>query len=133
MKENAEKARALDTAEIHKQLNESSEQMFRLRFQMSMGQADGLKKLRLMRKERARMLTVLRERELNPDNPAPVKATKASKAAKAKTKTKEAKPGRAAGTPKAARAPKAAAKPAAKPAVKKPAAKKAPAKKASKG
>jgi large subunit ribosomal protein L29 len=129
MKENAEKARALDTAEIHKQLNESSEQMFRLRFQMSMGQADGLKKLRLMRKERARMLTVLRERELNPDHAAPVKATKASKAAKAKTKTKEAKPGRAAGTPKAARAPKAAAKPA----VKKPAAKKAPAKKASKG
>jgi large subunit ribosomal protein L29 len=131
MKENAEKARALDTAEIHKQLNESSEQMFRLRFQMSMGQADGLKKLRLMRKERARMLTVLRERELNPDNAAPVKATKASKAAKSKTKV--AKPGRAAGTPKAARAPKAAAKPAAKPAVKKPAAKKAPAKKASKG
>jgi large subunit ribosomal protein L29 len=126
MKENAEKARALDTAEIHKQLNESSEQMFRLRFQMSMGQADGLKKLRLMRKERARMLTVLRERELNPDHAAPVKPTKASKA---KAKAKEAKPGRASGTPKAARTPKAAAKPA----VKKPAAKKAPAKKASKG
>ncbi len=132
MKENAEKARALDTAEIHKQLNESAEQMFRLRFQMSMGQADGLKKLRLMRKERARMLTVLRERELNPDQAAPVKPTKASKA---KSKTKEAKPGRAAGTPKAARTPKAAGTPkaAAKPAVKKPAAKKAPAKKASKG
>jgi large subunit ribosomal protein L29 len=132
MKENAEKARALDTAEIHKQLNESAEQMFRLRFQMSMGQADGLKKLRLMRKERARMLTVLRERELNPDNAAPVKPTKASKAAKAKSK--EAKPGRAAGTPKAARTPKTSAKPPVKkPAVKKPAAKKAPAKKASKG
>ena len=46
---------------------EIAEQMFRLRFQMSMGQTDGLKKLRTLRKERARMLTVLRERELNPE------------------------------------------------------------------
>ena len=63
------------------------EQMFRLRFQMSMGQTDGLKKLRKLRKERARMLTVLRERELGQAvTPAakPVKATKA--AAKAEVK-----------------------------------------------
>jgi large subunit ribosomal protein L29 len=40
------------------------EQMFRLRFQMSMGQMDGLKKVRAMRKDRARILTILREREL---------------------------------------------------------------------
>ena len=38
--------------------------MFRLRFQMWMGQTDGLKKLRQMRKDRARMLTMLREREI---------------------------------------------------------------------
>jgi large subunit ribosomal protein L29 len=63
MKENADKARALDTAEIGKQLRESKEQMFRLRFQMSMGQMEGVKKVRALRKERARMLTVLRERE----------------------------------------------------------------------
>ncbi len=63
MKENADKARGLDTAEIQKQLRDSAEQMFRLRFQMSMGQMDGLKKFRLLKKERARMLTVLRERE----------------------------------------------------------------------
>lgn len=63
MKENADKARALDTPEIQKQLRESAEQMFRLRFQLRMGQTDGLKKLRALRKERARMLTVLRERE----------------------------------------------------------------------
>ena len=64
MKENADKARALDKAEIEKQLRDSKDQMFRLRFQMSMGQMEGLKKVRSMRKERARMLTVLREREL---------------------------------------------------------------------
>ena len=64
MKENADKARALDKAEIDKQLREGRDQMFRLRFQMSMGQMEGLKKVRSLRKERARMLTVLREREL---------------------------------------------------------------------
>jgi large subunit ribosomal protein L29 len=40
------------------------EQMFRLRFQLSMGQTDGVKKVRELRKDRARMLTALREREL---------------------------------------------------------------------
>jgi large subunit ribosomal protein L29 len=64
MKENADKARALDKAEIQKQLRENDEQIFRLRFHMSMGQMDGLKKIRALKKSRARMLTVLREREL---------------------------------------------------------------------
>jgi len=64
MKENADKARGLDALEIAKQLREGAEQIFRIRFQMRMGQADGLKKLRLLRKERARMLTVQHEREL---------------------------------------------------------------------
>jgi len=64
MKENADKARALTEGEIEKQLRDGTEQMFRLRFQMSMGQMDGLKKVRALKKERARMLTVLREREL---------------------------------------------------------------------
>jgi large subunit ribosomal protein L29 len=108
MKVNADKARGLDAAEITKQLREASEQMFRLRFQLSMGQADGLTKLRNLRKERARMLTIQRERELGKaDTPAakPVKAKKV--AAKAPVKKVAMK--------KAA-APKAAAK---KPAAKK--------------
>jgi large subunit ribosomal protein L29 len=69
MKENADKARGLDAAELSKQVKDTAEQMFRLRFQMSMGQMDGIKKLRSLRKERARMLTVLRERQ---DGAAPV-------------------------------------------------------------
>ena len=60
----AQKVRDLDEQEIKQQLKEMDEQMFRLHFQMSMGQMDGLKKVRAMRKDRARMLTVLREREL---------------------------------------------------------------------
>jgi large subunit ribosomal protein L29 len=111
MKENAEKARGLDAAEITKQLKDASEQMFRLRFQLSMGQADGLTKLRNLRKERARMLTVQRERELGQAvTPAakPVKATKAAKAVAKKAPVKAAV--------KKVAAPKAAAK---KPAAKK--------------
>jgi large subunit ribosomal protein L29 len=64
MKENADRARGLDAAELNKQLREHQEQIFRLKFQMSMGQMEGLKKMRSLKKERARMLTVLREREL---------------------------------------------------------------------
>jgi large subunit ribosomal protein L29 len=56
--------RDLDDREIKQQLTEMDEQAFRLRFQMSMGQTDGLKKIRVMRKDRARLLTIQREREL---------------------------------------------------------------------
>jgi large subunit ribosomal protein L29 len=70
----ADKVRELDNNELNKQINDSREQVFRLRFQMAMGQADGLKKLRVLRKDRARMLTILRDRELHPDTaPEPVK------------------------------------------------------------
>ena len=60
----AQKVRDLDETEIRNQLKEMDEQMFRLQFQMSMGQMDGLKKVRTMKKDRARMETILREREL---------------------------------------------------------------------
>ena len=60
----AQKVRDLDDQEIKNQLKDMDEQMFRLKFQMSMGQMDGLKKVRTMKKDRARMLTILREREL---------------------------------------------------------------------
>jgi large subunit ribosomal protein L29 len=60
----ADNLRQLDTAEIKNKLNEGQEQMFRLRFQIKMGQTDGVKKYRELRRDRARMLGVLREREL---------------------------------------------------------------------
>jgi large subunit ribosomal protein L29 len=60
----AQKVRDLDTNELKQQLKEIEEQMFRLKFQMSMGQMDGLKKVRTMKKDRARIFTILREREL---------------------------------------------------------------------
>jgi len=75
----AEKIRELDSEELRRQAAEMREQDFRLRFQMSMGQADGLKKLRNIRKDRARILTILRDRELHPETapePAPKKKKK---------------------------------------------------------
>jgi len=69
----ADKVRELDSNELRNQSDGLREQAFRLRFQMAMGQMDGLKKLRTIRKDRARMLTILRDRELHPETaPEPV-------------------------------------------------------------
>lgn len=59
----ASKVRELDGGDLRKQVNDTNEQLFRLRLQMNMGQFEGLKKYRALKKDRARMLTVLRERE----------------------------------------------------------------------
>ena len=59
-----DKLRGLEPAEMQQKLTEMEEQRFRIKFQMSMGQTEGLRKLREMRKDRARLLTYLREREL---------------------------------------------------------------------
>ena len=56
--------RGLDDDELRRKLTEMDDQLFRLQFQMSMGQMEGLKKARAMKKDRARVYTVLREREL---------------------------------------------------------------------
>jgi large subunit ribosomal protein L29 len=76
----ADKVRELDSAELKRQSSDFREQSFRLRFQMAMGQTDGLKKLRILKKDRARMLTVLRDRELHPETaPEPVAKKKKGK------------------------------------------------------
>ncbi len=95
MKQNAEKFRALDPAELDKQLREGAEQMFRLRFQLSMGQMDGVKKLRTLRKERARILTVLQQKGVAPSAaaaPLPLVKKSAPKAAAKKAAPKKAAP-----------------------------------------
>jgi large subunit ribosomal protein L29 len=56
--------RSLDPTEADVKLREIDEQAFRIKFQMSMGQSDGLRKLREMRKDRARLLTYRRERAI---------------------------------------------------------------------
>jgi large subunit ribosomal protein L29 len=58
----ADKLRGLDDTELQRQLTEMNDQMFRLQFQIRMGQLEGLKKARTMRRDRARIHTILRER-----------------------------------------------------------------------
>jgi large subunit ribosomal protein L29 len=60
----ADKIRELDERELEHQLSEAQDKLFRLRFQMAMGQTDGVKRYRELRKDRARMLTMRRQREL---------------------------------------------------------------------
>ena len=60
----SQKIRDLDSPELQHRLREMDEQLFRLKLQMSMGQMEGLKKVRGIKKTRARIFTILREREL---------------------------------------------------------------------
>ena len=77
-----EKIRTLSDEELAHTEKATSEQLFRLRFQVSMGQNDGVKKLRALRKEIAQIKTVARERDLgirgaqSKAEPAPAKKAK---------------------------------------------------------
>jgi large subunit ribosomal protein L29 len=64
MARKVEKYREMNATELETQERELSEQIFRLRFQVSTGQAEGLKKLREARKDLARVKTLRREAEL---------------------------------------------------------------------
>ena len=59
-----DKIRSLSDEELVHTEKTTAEQLFRLRFQVSLGQNDGVKKLREMRKDIAKIKTVAKEREL---------------------------------------------------------------------
>ena len=56
-----EKLRQMDDRELDQRERELSEQVFRLRFQLSTGQAEAVTKLRSARKDLARVKTLQRE------------------------------------------------------------------------
>ena len=58
-----EKIRDLSDEELTNQERDSAEQLFRLRFQMATGQTEGLKKLRSLKKDIARIKTIRGERK----------------------------------------------------------------------
>ena len=60
----ADKIRNLTDAELHRQERDLADQLFKLKFQMNMGQSESLKKIRGLRRDIARVKTVLREQEL---------------------------------------------------------------------
>jgi large subunit ribosomal protein L29 len=56
--------RELTDEELIERLRESKEELFNLRFQMATGQLHNNRRLRTVRREIARVYTILREREL---------------------------------------------------------------------
>jgi|SRR5215469_6151023 len=67
---NIEKIRNLGPDELLHQQRDAADQLFRLKFQLKMGQTSGVKKMRELRKDLARIKTIARERELGIDNAA---------------------------------------------------------------
>jgi large subunit ribosomal protein L29 len=92
------KIRNLSDEELMHQEKTSSEQLFRLRFQVSLGQNDSVKKLRELRREIAQIKTIERERELGlhgeTKEAGPAAENKAAKAKEAEPVV-EAKAGKA--------------------------------------
>ena len=60
----AEQLRALTTDELALKLREAKKELFNLRFQAATGQLESHGRLTAVRKEIARIYTILREREL---------------------------------------------------------------------
>jgi large subunit ribosomal protein L29 len=60
----SEKIRNLTDEELLHQERDLSDQLFKLKFQLNMGQTESLKKIRGMRRDIARVKTIGREREL---------------------------------------------------------------------
>ena len=56
------KLRDMSADELQRQNGDMGEQMFKLRFQWAMGQTETLNKLRELRKDRARLQTIMREK-----------------------------------------------------------------------
>lgn len=55
--------RDLETEELHVRIAELKEELFNLRFQLATGQLDNHRRLRQVRKDMARIRTILRERD----------------------------------------------------------------------
>ena len=59
-----DKVRNLTDEELRHQERDLNDQLFKLKFQLNMGQTESLKKIRGLRKDIARVKTIAREREL---------------------------------------------------------------------
>ena len=91
------KIRNLTDIELAHQQRELSDQLFKMKFQLKMGQTESLKKIRELKKDIARVQTVLRQKELAGGNGLsasasnPVKDTVTAKKAASKKAATEKK------------------------------------------
>ena len=105
-----EKLRNLTDAELLHQQRELNDQLFRLKFQLKMGQTESLNKIRGLRKDVARIHTVIREKELGIAAPLASKAEPAEAESPAPAAAKkQAAAGKSAGKKAAGKTAKKAA------------------------
>jgi large subunit ribosomal protein L29 len=83
-----EKFREMSANELGIRENELAEQIFRLRFQLTTGQAESVKKLREARKDLARVKTLARQQELGLRSAAPAKEADSAKPEKREEKAR---------------------------------------------
>ncbi len=86
-----DKIRNLTDEELVKQQATAGEQLFRIRFQKSLGNVEGLKKLRTLKLDIARSKTVLRERAIAAEKAANPVVANAAPAKSTRTARKKAK------------------------------------------
>ena len=86
-----EKIRNLTDEELISQQTKSAEQLFRLRFQKSLGNNEGIKKLRGLKLDIARAKTIARERVLNAERAANPVVKRTAPPASTRTARKKAK------------------------------------------
>jgi len=86
-----EKIRNFGDAELKTQEAQAGEQLFRLRFQKSLGNNEGTKNIRVLKHDIARIKTIARQRALGIDQDSAPVAVKAAPAASERTSRKKAK------------------------------------------
>jgi large subunit ribosomal protein L29 len=93
---NVDKIRNLTDIELDHQQRELSDQLFKMKFQLKMGQTESLKKIRELKKDIARVKTVMRQKQIAggngasaPKAPAASAPAPAKKAAKKKAATEK--------------------------------------------
>ena len=85
-----QKIRELTDQELQSQTQQAGEQLFRIRFQKSMGNLEGLKKLNEHKLDLARIKTIQRERQLLAEAQATPKIKAAAPAPSQRTARKKA-------------------------------------------
>jgi large subunit ribosomal protein L29 len=87
---NVDKIRNLTDVELNHQQRELSDQLFKMKFQLKMGQTESLKKIRELKKDIARVQTVIRQKQIAGGNGAAAPKAAASPAVRAKSPAKKA-------------------------------------------
>jgi large subunit ribosomal protein L29 len=83
---NVDKIRNLTDVELNHQQHELADQLFKMKFQLKMGQTESLKKIRELKKDIARVKTVMRQKQIAAGNGVAVSQSTPAPAKKAAKK-----------------------------------------------